>query len=351
MLDDLDRALVHALRVDGRAPFNRIAAVLDVSPQTVARRYRRLRAEAGLRVVGLADPHRAGRSQWLLRLTAGPHTAQNLAQALVRRADTAWVKLASGGTEITAIVDTGPGPDGHSLLLRDIPRTAAVTAVAAHCLLHTYRGGPTAWPASTEALTEGQQARLRPATTDLPTTGRASAGLPTADLPPAGLASGGLDEADRSLLGALHRDGRTPLGDLAAATGRTPATVARRLTELRSDGTVFLDVELDPRLLGADMQALLWLSVAPAHLDRVGRALATHRELAFVAATTGPSNLAALALCSDPADLHRYLTQQLGAVPEITALESAPVLRTLKSAGPVPAPPGPPAPPGRPERP
>ncbi|MER7765515.1 AsnC family transcriptional regulator [Kitasatospora sp. NPDC096140] len=321
MLDDLDRALVHALRVDGRAPFNRIAAVLDVSPQTVARRYRRMRAEAGLRVVGLADPHRAGRAQWLLRLTAGPHTAQNLAGALVRRPDTAWVKLTSGGTEITAIVDTGPGSDGHGLLLRDIPRTAAVTDVSAHCLLHTYRGGPSAWPVSTEALDEEQQARLRPTAVPLP--------------------SGGLDEADHALLGALHRDGRTPLGDLAAATGRTPTTVARRLAELRADGTVFLDVEVDPRLLGANMQALLWLSIAPAHLDRVGRALAAHRELAFVAATTGPSNLVALALCTDPADLHRYVTEQLGAVKEITALESSPVLRTLKAAGPIPAPPGP----------
>ncbi len=270
-------------------------------------------------MVGLADPHRAGRTQWLMRLTAGPHTAQNLAQALVRRADTAWVKLTSGGTEITAIVDTGPGPDGHTLLLRDIPRSAAVTAVSAHCLLHTYRGGPSAWPVSTEALTDEQQALLHPAIVSLP--------------------SGGLDEADHVLLGALHRDGRTPLGDLAAATGRTPATVARRLAELRADGTVFLDVELDARLLGAGMQALLWLSVAPAHLDRVGHALAAHRELAFVAATTGPSNLAAFALCTDPADLHRYLTQRLGSVPEITALESAPVLRTLKAAGPVPAPP------------
>ncbi|MFJ8621348.1 Lrp/AsnC family transcriptional regulator [Kitasatospora sp. NPDC093550] len=345
MLDDLDRALVHALRVDGRAPFSRIAAVLDVSPQTVARRYRRLRAEAGLRVVGLADPQQVGRTQWLLRLTAGPQAAQNLAQALVRRSDTAWVKLSSGGTEITAIVDTGPGPDGHSLLLRDIPRSAAVTDVAAHCLLHTYRGGPSAWPVSTEALTEDQQARLRPTAPDLPATDLPATDLPTmspssVSAPATSRPRADLDEADHTLLGALHRDGRTPLGDLAAATGRTPATIGRRLAELRSDGTVFLDVELDARLLGADMQALLWLSVAPAHLDRVGRALATHRELAFVAATTGPSNLAALALCSDPADLHRYVTQRLGAVPEITALESAPVLRTLKAAGPVPAPPG-----------
>jgi DNA-binding transcriptional regulator YhcF (GntR family) len=46
MLDDLDRALIHALHIDGRAPFHRMAAALGVSPQTVARRYRRLRIEA-----------------------------------------------------------------------------------------------------------------------------------------------------------------------------------------------------------------------------------------------------------------------------------------------------------------
>ncbi|MQS14946.1 AsnC family transcriptional regulator [Streptomyces kaniharaensis] len=329
MLDELDRALVHALRIDGRAPFGRVAAVLGVSPQTVARRYRRLRAEAGLRIVGLADPHRTGRTRWLLRLSAGPHAAQSLAQALVRRGDTAWVKLTSGGTEITAIVETAPGDDGHSLLLRDIPRAATVTAVSAHCLLHTYRGGPTVWPGSAEALDEDQQARLRP----------------MFERPARPMA--GLDDSDRALICALHHDGRTALGDLAAATGRTPATVARRLAELRADGTVFLDVELDPRLLGVGLQALLWMTVAPAHLDRVARALTHHRELAFVAATTGPTNLAATALCADPADLHRYLTHHLAALPGITALESAPVLRTLKSAGPVPAPPGRPSGPQR----
>ncbi|MFD8080984.1 Lrp/AsnC family transcriptional regulator [Kitasatospora sp. NPDC059722] len=326
MLDELDRALVHALRIDGRAPFSRIAAVLGVSPQTVARRYRRLRAEAGLRVVGLADPHRAGRTQWLLRLTAAPHAAQSVARALVRRGDTAWVHLTSGGTEITAVVETTPGDDGHALLLGDVPRTATVTAVSAHCLLHTYRGGPTVWPGGACTLSEEQQELLRP-----PVSGPAPEAVP--GTPPF------LDAADRALLTVLHHDGRTALGELAAATGRTPATVARRLAELRADGSVFLDVELDPRLHGAGLHALLWMTVAPAHLDRVALALTGHRELAFIAATTGRTNLVATVLCTDPADLHRYLTRHLAALPEITALESTPVLRTLKSSGPIPPPP------------
>ncbi len=62
MLDNIDRGLIHALRIDGRAPFTAIADVLGVSAQTVSRRYRRLSADAALRVVGLTEPQRAGRT-------------------------------------------------------------------------------------------------------------------------------------------------------------------------------------------------------------------------------------------------------------------------------------------------
>jgi DNA-binding Lrp family transcriptional regulator len=314
-LDDIDRGLVHALHIDGRAPFSRIAAVLGVSTQTVARRYQRLRADAGLRVVGLADPHQARQVQWLLRLTATPAAAQTLARSLARRPDTSWVKLASGGTEIVSVVQGPRDADtSQSLLLHDIPRAASVTAVSAHLLLHSYLGGPTAWRGHVNALSEHQQRQLRPADR-----------APTGDPP--------LTGADRALLDAIRRDGRTSQADLAAATGWSAATVARRLTDLRGRGAIFFDVELDDALLGVTTQALLWMAVAPAHLDRVAATLAGHDELAVVAATTGPTNLVAHALCAGPGDLHRYLTHRLGAVEAIRTLETAPVLRTLKAAG------------------
>ncbi|MFF7547168.1 AsnC family protein [Streptomyces canus] len=50
--DALDPKLPHALQVDGRAPFSRIAEILGVSDQTVVRRFRKLRNTAGLRIVG-----------------------------------------------------------------------------------------------------------------------------------------------------------------------------------------------------------------------------------------------------------------------------------------------------------
>ncbi|MGK5637965.1 Lrp/AsnC family transcriptional regulator [Streptomyces sp. URMC 126] len=327
MLDDIDRGLIHALRIDGRAPFSAIADVLDVSAQTVSRRYRRLCADAALRVVGLTEPQRSDRTQWLLRLTTGPRTAQDLAEALARRADTSWVKLASGGTEIVAIVhtSTADGPAGHALLLHDIPRTAGITAVSAHCVLHTYLGGPTAWSGHQQALDAAQQRRLRTAVAEAASVA-AAPGVRTT-----------VSQADSDLLAALQRDGRASLSGLAEATGWSPATVARRLEQLRAGGRLFFDVELDSTLLGVTTQALLWMSVAPAHLDQVARTLARHPELAYVAAVTGPHNLTAHALCPDPAALHRYLTERLGALKTIRTLETAPVLRTIKMAGPLPA--------------
>ncbi|MGI5207314.1 Lrp/AsnC family transcriptional regulator [Spirillospora sp. CA-108201] len=311
-LDSLDRAVVHALQLDGRAPFTKIAAVVGSSTQTVVRRYRRLHAEAGLRVVGLADPRAAGRRQWIVRLTATARAAQDIAQTLARRPDTSWVRLTSGGTEIVAIIHTGVGdPDSHALLLRDIPRTASITAVSAHYMLHTYVGGPAAWPGRVDALTGDQKRRLQREV--------------DASAPPR------LTPDDERMVAALREDGRANYADLARATGQTAATVTRRLHDLRARGAIFFDVDLDPGVVDITTSAVLWMAVAPAHLERVATELATHRELAVVAATTGRTNLMAHALCRDTEDLHHYLTRRL-AIDAITGIETAPVLRTLKTA-------------------
>lgn len=315
-LDEIDHLLIHALQVDARAPFTKLAAVLGTSTQTVVRRYRKLGAEAGLRVVGLPNPYRAGRQQWIMRFTATAQAAREIAQALARRPDTSWVRLTSGGTEIVAIVQTTPGTAGsHALLLRDVPRTASITSVSAHLLLHLYLGGPTAWRGRLSALSPAQQAALLP---------RLSGG----DDPVT------LTDTDHRLLAALARDGRTSYTDLATATGWSPSTVARRIEELRARGVLFFDVEIDVTLLGITVSAMLWMSVRPAHLAEVATALADHPELAVVAATTGPTNLLATALCRDTEALHNYLTTRLALDP-ITTLETAPVLRTLKSVAPL----------------
>ena len=136
------------------------------------------------------------------------------------------------------------------------------------------------------------------------------------------------------MITVLRRDARAGYADLASACGQTAATAARHLARLRASGAIFFDVDIDDSHLGIGTRALLWLTVAPAYAERAGTALATHSELAFVVATTGTTNIVAQALTPDPAALHGYLTGPLAALPGVHTVESAPVLLTLKGAGP-----------------
>ncbi|WP_328786555.1 MULTISPECIES: Lrp/AsnC family transcriptional regulator [unclassified Streptomyces] len=119
------------------------------------------------------------------------------------------------------------------------------------------------------------------------------------------------------------RDGHTNVGDLASTTGWSPATVSLRLDGLREWGAIFFDVELDPAFLEGSAKVLLRMAVAPAHLEEAATTSTRHDEPAFVARTTGPTNLVAHVLCKDTAALYRYLTHGLASVTAIRTLETA----------------------------
>ncbi|AEW99877.1 Lrp/AsnC family transcriptional regulator [Streptantibioticus cattleyicolor] len=312
--DELDRRLVHALQIDGRAAFSTIAEVLGVSDRTVARRYARLRSAGAVRVVGAVDPTALGAVLWFLRVRCAPAASLPVAEALARRPDTSWVSLSSGGTEITCVVRTESEADSEALLLAKLPRTPRVEGVTAHSVLHAFYGGPDNLVGKLGSLDAEAIERLRP--------------------PPVPHRRGPvrLDDGDRELLALLATDGRAGFEQLAAATGWSPTTVRRRMTELREHGLLYLDIDVDWRMFGVNTRTLLWLSVAPAHLQEAGQALAGHPEIAFAAATTGPTNLYASVVCADQRELYRYLTTRVAALPAITHLETAPVIRTVKQA-------------------
>jgi DNA-binding Lrp family transcriptional regulator len=312
--DPLDLALAHALQLDGRAPFRRIASVLGVSDHTVARRYARLRADGLLRVRGLADPARIGQTQWFVRVQCTPSAAGQLADALARRPDTAWVSLSSGGTQVVCVLRTSPGEDGN-LLLQTLPNAPRVTGVTAHCALHAFLGNRRSVLNKTGALTPEQVAGLQPLRSEVDSRRVV------------------LDDEDQRLVTALGKDGRAGFTELASATGWSQTTVRRRLAELTDNGVLYFDVDFDPVIIGMHLQTILWLSVAPDRLTAAGEALATHPTSAYVAATTGVSNLYAIIMSSDTEALYQYLTTEVAALPGIQHLETAPVIRTVKSTG------------------
>ncbi len=94
--------------------------------------------------------------------------------------------------------------------------------------------------------------------------------------------------------------------DLAAGTGLSTSTVTRRLAALQANGMFTLDGEIGAEAYGITTQALLWMSVAPAHLNQVVETLIQHKELAFLAASTGPTNVVGLVFCRTPTEVQEF---------------------------------------------
>jgi DNA-binding Lrp family transcriptional regulator len=312
MLDDVDRAVAHALQIDGRVPLRTIATVVGVSENTIARRYQRLRSAGVIRVVGVLNGARLGYTAWTLRLQCMPDAATAVAMALAERADTAWVCVLSGGTEISCNTEVSTADD-DSLVLSKLPRALRVTSVSAYSILRV-TVLPVSWR-GVRWLNVNQIEELRP--------------QPTVEdgTPPT------LDEADQALLDALARDGRTGYAELASITGWSDSTVKRRMDHLRRTGVLSYVLDVLPGALGFHAEARLWMNVRPSRLSATAETLATHPEVSFAAVTTGPANLIAAVNCRDDADLYRYLTERVSTLDSIASMQTAPVIRTVKRAG------------------
>jgi DNA-binding Lrp family transcriptional regulator len=316
-LDRIDRQILHALQISPRAPFARIATVLDVSEQTVARRFQRMRTHGVFRITALPEPsRRPGTATWTLRIGCRPGSAAGLADALARRADTAWVSIGGGGAEVTCQANIGEGRGVTDGLLYHLPRASSVLTFSAHQVLHRFAGrGEVDWIARGHPLSDDQQRAL--------TQGA---------LLPCDTGDATIVPDDHRLVDALSRDGRANWATLAEASGLTQRQAANRVAELVMSGALFYHLDVAHEVIGLRSVATLWFTVSPADLASVGARLADHLELAFAGAMTGQTNIMASALCADPAELYRYITTKVAAIEGVRTLETVPQLTRVKQA-------------------
>ena len=329
-LDEVDRQLVHALVIAPRAPFRLFADVIGVSDRTIARRYRKLVSAFELRVTGVLNSEPLGWTDWCIRLQVMPGHADRIAQALARRPDTRWITLGSGGTEITCTLQVRTAEQRDDLFLRGLPDSRRVTQITAQSLLCQY--SPVEWAGITSTLSPGQAAALRTSSGYPDSVLRGPLPLPDAEVEPVSLHPG-----DHLLLAELATDGRASHAALAAALHWHESTVRRRIEELQQQRALYFDVDVREDFLAPGLAALLWLTVEPAHLDETGRAIASHPEVPFAAATTGQTNLIVSARFRGTRHMYHYITARLTGLTGIRSVETSPVIGRFKQAGPAAA--------------
>jgi DNA-binding Lrp family transcriptional regulator len=252
-------------------------------------------------------------TQWVVRVRCSPNTASSIAEALARRTDTSWISLTSGGAEIVCIVDARQDVEQTAPLLEKLPLSRGVLSIDAQCILHEFFGGKASLINKNSPLTDAQVKALTPVHDE-------GAAVPRP-----------ISKSDDPLLRALQRDGRTTVTSLATATGWSQTTVRRRIEELLRTHVLYFDVDFDQSLFDLKMHVVMWLQVPADHLDEVGQALAQHPEVGYTAATTGSSNIYSAVSCATAEALYQYLIERVAQLPSISQVETAPVMRAVKT--------------------
>lgn len=132
-LDDIDRAILTRLAVDGRAAFRDFASALGLSETTIRSRYSRIVETGAARVMCIANPLRLGyrHSSWVAIRTDGRAGAQKVAEALTRVDAVSYVALTAGRWDVLAEVLTTRGEDLLDALDERIRGLDGVTAMQA----------------------------------------------------------------------------------------------------------------------------------------------------------------------------------------------------------------------------
>jgi Lrp/AsnC family transcriptional regulator, leucine-responsive regulatory protein len=131
-LDDIDRHIIAALKVDGRATNQKIARSLKISPANVGARIRRLENVNAMRVVAVTDFAALGYQVLLaVGIEVQGRPAEEVAQELAALEEVFAVHVVTGARDIEILVALHDLKELESFLLRDVAKIRGIGSLSA----------------------------------------------------------------------------------------------------------------------------------------------------------------------------------------------------------------------------
>ena len=314
-MDALDRRIAAALQLDGRATWREVARVVGSSESTVARRGRQLLESGLVRVTGQADPARAGLGYpVLVQLNCEAGAVKHVAHSLAARPDVRFLAIVTSTFDVLLELIVPSRSHLAHVLVDEFSEVEGITGTTTDAVMRTFK---TSYDWSRELI---DAHGLDP-----------SFGSPqAADPPRRGHAE--LDETDLGLIAHLGEDGRRTYSELASALSISEPMVRRRVSALLDTGALRFATLVDPRALGFEIEAFVLLRINLGEMERIATALAARREVRYLSATSGFSDVACEVILRSPEDLYEFTTQVLGGLQGVQRTVIAHELVTLKRA-------------------
>lgn len=309
--DELDIALVDAVRSAPRASWRDLATVLGVDPATVSRRWARMQSEGHAWVTahpaGGATPACA-----LVEIDCTPGRAVEVADVLAGDAEAATVKLTSGARHVLVLAQAPDLDTLSSYLLDRVGQIHGIAAVRSHLATRATLEA-SRWREG--ALNLEQKRRLHPRTANRPD------------------GAAPLTAVDRRIIGALGADGRMSFERLSAHVGIGAVAVRRRLTRLEQAGLVTYRCDTSRRLTGHVVAAVYFGSVDARDLGETEERIRTVPGVRACSLVAGPYNVIIDAWLRSAAETHELERELSLALPALRVQDRSVVLRTVKLLG------------------
>jgi DNA-binding Lrp family transcriptional regulator len=310
-VDELDVALLDALHLNPLASFEELGAVLEVSPVTAARRWRRLASSGRAWVSSAPGPQLPMRAA-LVEAECQPGAATAVASEFAAIPQVFSVNITTGQDNLYAFVVAADQPLLAALVVDTLPTIAGLDRVQSALMTQLFSG--TRWRLGGLSPDQVRAVTREPAKTS-----------PAHEF----------DEFDRELFLALQRDGRLSFRDLAVAVGRPEPTVRRRLGLLTHAGMLAFRTDFARVQAGWPTAVALKLSVTGSAVAAVGRTLVGYPETRFCVAVTGggAANLFVTMQLHNVTDLDPVIHRLSAEHPGVAVLDTRVVLRSVKSWG------------------
>jgi DNA-binding Lrp family transcriptional regulator len=308
-LDDLSRRIVAALLQDGRASWTAIADRCDTSVPTVSRRVQQLVADHLLQVTVMPAPGSTGPVEtFFVRIGCRPGTQLDVAEQLVAREDVRWAALVTGQYDIALEIVVESGPPRYPRTMLELQRIDGVERWYSDLLLHVYKISRD-W---SRQLLEPEPAVREP------------------EPEPRMCAPEHLDQVDRAILDLLRYDGRASFKTVADSLNLNESTARRRFERMIADGCATVSTLVPAPALGLEAETLLTVSVAPAKLNEVARALAQHRSVRYLGATLDGNSLLCEVIEGSTHGLFEFTTSVLAELDGVVGWSASVELLTMK---------------------
>ncbi|WP_033327886.1 Lrp/AsnC family transcriptional regulator [Streptomyces yerevanensis] len=140
-MDDIDRAILRELQVDGRIPYAELGPKVGLSPSAARLRLQRLIDTKAVQVVGVTDPMTMGRQTMALLGLRIDGDSRGVADELSRHDEVVYTVLTTGGFDLFAEV-VCPQPRDLLDFINDVVRPLEGVASVEnfpYFAIHTHR--------------------------------------------------------------------------------------------------------------------------------------------------------------------------------------------------------------------